>query len=1277
VGFRYTVRRVTLRAARRLTGVLRAQQAGRGGDPDAVWIPSQGMGMIRKNLKAARVPVVAVAAVAVLVASMTSTSNAGAAPSGPNGHPLAPGVKVPAHSLKGKIGAQHATPRAMAHKPGASDTEPGRSAPTGVPASGNYAFLLRLSAASSTAAYNGARPKGTAAARAAAKAQLGAITGAQNTTIAALPSKSRVLYRMHAVMSGLAVVTDVKNFAKLQAISGVTAVYPIAPKSISNSYAVPLQRAPEAWQAYGDLGANSTVAIIDTGVDYTHADFGGVGTVANYDAAKAHFGQPVSPDEFPGPKVIGGWDLVGDDYNPTDPTDPAYNPVPAPDPYPLDCNGHGSHVAGTVAGLGEDANGTTYPGPYDTSTPFSTMLIGPGMAPAAKLYAYRVFGCAGSTNVVSEAIDMAADPNGDGDTSDHVDVINMSLGSDYGSPQDGDSVATNNAAALGITMAISSGNAGDLYDAGGSPGNASRSIAAAASADAYSQVDALRVASPAIGPFAAERSLLYDWTKPDLGAVVPGDATVVQVTQAGNLDGCDPLNPTDAAAVAGHIAFVEWTDNDVNRRCGSVARSDNLASAGAKGFIFADDEESFAAGINGSAVIPGVLVSKSGGDAIRSLLVASTPVTIAGTTANGFAQNLPELDDTLAGFSSRGIGDAGNVKPDVTAVGVSVFSAGSGTGNQGLNDSGTSMASPMVAGTAALVTSLHPDWSVEQVKADIMNTAEQDLWTGPSHTGVKFAPQRVGSGRIDVKAALDNHVLAYNATDTGSVSVSFGPRAVTAPTTLTKTIKVENTGLTAATYQVSYTARTSIPGAVYTVSPSSVTVDPNLSQIVTVTLTIDPTKLTKTIDPTVDRLQGGLPRQYQADSSGLVVLTSADAPDLRVPVYSAPRPASVMTQPASVTMPTGATQSVFLPLSGHNVNQGVGAEAVQSTVAGFELQATSGVLPNCSLTVTSGCVNFSDQRAADLKYVGVTSDAAQVRSIGGNPMADGLTYFAISTQGAWRTPAGIQEFDISIDTNRDGIDDVVLFNTRLTGTDVMVDVLIDRAGNVLDIQAINDSLGDTDTALLGSDTLVMPVATAALGLNPASPRFNYGVAAYSSYQLDALDSVGFTSPLSFDPITPGLAMFGSFDGDASALLFRDSPGSVLKLTRNIAAYAADRGKGLLTVHFHNTAGNKAQVSSLKSASTVSLRVSATKIKVNTKINTLTVVKNTGLVPTGRVNLRHTEGGHGVYATGTLTNGFLSVSFTPHTRGTYRFRAEYLGDANYLPGNSAVITVTVS
>ena len=220
-----------------------------------------------------------------------------------------------------------------------------------------------------------------------------------------------------------------------------------------------------------------------------------MGTVADYQAAKAQLGQPVTPDEFPGPKVVGGYDFAGDAYQ-ADPTTADYNPVPAPDPYPLDCNSHGTHVAGTVAGYGVNADGTTYTGAYNKNTPFSSLRIGPGIAPLAKLYAYRVFGCAGSTDLVSAAIDRAADPNGDGDTSDHVDVINMSLGSDYGSPQDGDSVATDAASKLGITMVVASGNAGDLYDVGGSPGNAPSTIAVAASADAHSVVDALNVTGP-------------------------------------------------------------------------------------------------------------------------------------------------------------------------------------------------------------------------------------------------------------------------------------------------------------------------------------------------------------------------------------------------------------------------------------------------------------------------------------------------------------------------------------------------------------------------------------------------------------------------------------------------------------------------------------------------------------------------------------------------------------------------------------------------------------
>jgi subtilisin family serine protease len=1224
------------------------------------------------------VTVAATAAVG-LVVGLASTSTAGAAPASDK---LAPGAATSHHSLKSAAERAKASPRALDKNTG--------TLPAGVPSSGRYGFLLKLSAGTTQSAYNGTRSKGTSAAKAAAKKQLTAVTSAQNATIAALPSKSKVMYRTHAVLAGVAVTTDVKNYKALTRIHGVTAVYPITPKTASNSYAVPLQGAPEAWKAYGDLGQNSTVAIIDTGVDYTHANFGGVGTTDEYNASKAQQGKPASQathPEFPGPKVVGGYDLAGDDYDATT-TDDTYNPVPSPDPYPLDCNGHGSHVAGTVAGYGENADGSTYTGAYNKNTPFADMRIGPGMAPQAKLYAYRVFGCAGSTDLVSDAIDMAADPNGDGDTSDHVDVINMSLGSDYGSPQDADSVTTNAASALGITMSVASGNAGDLYDVGGSPGDAPRAIAVAASQDAYSQVDALHItSSSAKGDYAAERSVAYDWaTKPDL------QGQVARVSDPANLDGCAPLSTADKAAVNGKIAFVEWTDVDADRKCGSAARAVNLVAAGAIGFIYADDEESFAAGITGSAVIPGVLVAKSGGDAIRTALLNHETVTVGDTTANGFRQIVNGLNDTLASFSSRGINDAGNVKPDVTAVGQSVFSTGNGTGNQGLNDSGTSMATPMVAGTAALVRSQHPDWNPEQVKADIMNTATADLYLEPDHTGKKYAPNRVGSGRIDVKKALDNNTLAYtidnatDGTDNGTVSASFGPLEITPsadPTVLHKTIKVQNTSTAAASYDVAFQNRTTIPGAEYSVSPSSITVDPRSSTTVTLTLTVDPSALTKTIDPTVDRNQADLPREYLADASGLVVFKGDGVPNLRVPAYAAPRPASTMSQAGSVTLPSGAVQQTLLPLTGQQVQQGSGKTAVQSTVAGFELQASSGSLPNCTGDDDASCIAIPDQRAADLKYVGVTSDTPQLTSVGQDPQKLGLTYFSITTQGAWRTPAGIQEFDILIDADRDGKPDFVLFNTRLTDTDVMVDELVDlKTGTVADAEPINDRFGDYDTALFNSDTLVMPVATAALGLGDDS-RIQYSVESYSAYQSAPLDVVGetadgeFDHSLTFDPLHPGVAVYGSYNGNSSPLLFDDSPGSVLALRRDAAAYAADHGKGALIVHFHNTVGNKAQLVSLnKEQASASLTMAPNPATVGQQVTGTVHVTGSvaGVTPTGTVSLR-TTGGTTV-GTAPVADGSAAVKFTVKSKGSAHYVAVYSGDDLYATATSPAVAFTV-
>src|SRR5205823_5485298 len=245
-----------------------------------------------------------------------------------------------------------------------------------------------------------------------------------------------------------------------------------------------------------------------------------------------------------------------------------------------------------------------------------------------------------------------------------------------------------------------------------------------------------------------------------------------------------------------------------------------------------------------------------------------------GTSAGDDRQLIPGDDDEVNSSSSRGIGDAGDVKPDVTGVGTSIFSSAMGTGNQGISFTGTSMSSPEVAGLAALVHSQHSGWTAEEVKADIMNTAEQDLFSGATHSGTRYAPNRVGAGRIDAKAALDNQVLAYVANDPGAVSASFGTVAASSPTTLTKTIDVVNKGGSSATYTVSYDAITALPGATYAVSPSSVTVGAGETQTVTVTLTVTPSLLTKPIDPTVNRTQDTFARDYVADASGRVLFTS-------------------------------------------------------------------------------------------------------------------------------------------------------------------------------------------------------------------------------------------------------------------------------------------------------------------------------------------------------------------------------------------------------------------
>src|SRR5437868_6557558 len=153
-----------------------------------------------------------------------------------------------------------------------------------------------------------------------------------------------VLGQFQHAINGIKVRGTPEQIRAFATLPGVVEVKPVRTYHVVNAESVPFIGAPQAWQGPPGLhGEHIRIAVIDTGVDYTHANFGGPGTVAAWKAAFATSTQPPDPTLFgpDAPKVKGGTDLVGDAYNANNPSS-----VPMPDPNPLDGFGHGSDTSG-------------------------------------------------------------------------------------------------------------------------------------------------------------------------------------------------------------------------------------------------------------------------------------------------------------------------------------------------------------------------------------------------------------------------------------------------------------------------------------------------------------------------------------------------------------------------------------------------------------------------------------------------------------------------------------------------------------------------------------------------------------------------------------------------------------------------------------------------------------------------------------------------------------------------------------------------------------------
>jgi len=842
---------------------------------------------------------------------------------------------------------------------------------------------------------------------------------------------ARVLARFQGALNGIKVNVALRDIAKLRKVPGVLDVLPVGTYSRNNTVAVPYIGAPAVWQLPPQYqGQGVKIAIIDTGIDYTHANFGGPGTAAAYTAAHAASTSPADPALFgPGaPKVKGGIDLVGDDYTGSN------NPVP--DPNPLDCGGHGSHVAGTAAGFGVTSSGQTYTGPYNAAayTP-GAFRIGPGVAPKADLYAVRVFGCSGQTNVVSDAIEWAV--------SNGMDVISMSLGSNYGSAVNSESASIANASAAGILVVAASGNAGPTPYITSAPASSEGAIAVAAT-------DATSVYPGGNMMLSNGKTIKVQ----DSNGASFADGTSYPIVVLRNPDGSVSFGCNEAEYDKTRNGGIDITGKLVvavrGSSCGRVFRAGAGQHFGAAAVAL----------INNAAGYPPVEGAIGHGDTTTN---PYEPVTIPffGVLSSDTASLAPlpapataSVSNTLlanpgfgivASFSSAGprIGDSA-LRPGITAPGVAVVSTLVGSGNGATTMSGTSMATPAVAGTAALVRQAKPGWSVADVRSAI-------LQTGAPTKMSDYSPRNEGSGLVQALGAVNTQAVVRTPND----SISFGYFDLLQDLSSTRTVTVHNYDAKAVQFNISVT-RASGPASAVVSAPPSVVVPGGGDAIFNVTLNMPATAVG------VTHTASGACCKFD-DVGGYLRLTPSNSRlngnvSLTVPYYLVAHSRSNLS--VSSTPSSGAVNMTVSNAGG-----------VQS---GEPDLYSVGLYQPMPQNVTQ----------ADTRAVGVQSWPS-----GG----DSTLVFAVNTYNRISQPNGGLEWDIYIDptgaqTNPANAKYILI----VTNSSYLSSTLLERfvvARYTIATGAI--SLLNYVDAATDNSTLLIPVLASSLDVTPGNPRFHY------------------------------------------------------------------------------------------------------------------------------------------------------------------------------------------
>lgn len=644
------------------------------------------------------------------------------------------------------------------------------------------------------------------------------------------------------------------DLQRLQALPEVVAIYPDEAHTLHMYSSNELIGATALWESaaiggVANAGAGVKVAIIDSGIKIDNPFFDPTG----YSYPE---GYPRGETAYTTPKVIVARQYVRPGATPREGSD-------TPEPGPFDSS-HGTHTAGTAAG---NANTVARIGGIET--------VISGVAPRAYLMNYKTF-YANSSSFSGSAFSIELIAALEDAVLDGADVINNSWGGRaYERPETNPIAQAADAAAdAGVVVVFSAGNEGPDQNTAGSPAYSDKVISVgAASKNRTIATGFVDVVEPAGAPEELQGRPFGEaaFGAPLSGAIGPAPYLPVQTIDGTGL-ACDPL---PAGSYSGQIALIE------RGQCAFSLKAFHAQQAGASAVMIYNSEAggdnvlNMAAGDRADEVfITAVFVPRSLG--VGMVAWYTTHGAAAQVRIDSTARIIEQTGDVLTSFSSRGPSFQATLKPDVIAPGQAILSAGFANG-VGLDvhlgfglSSGTSMSGPHVAGGAALLRQLYPNWTTNDVKSALMSTASRDVWLDTARTQ-RAGVLAQGAGRIDLARAANPGLLFDRP------SVSFGnlqPRPDEA-TRVEATVTARNiSGQT-----LSYNLR-ALPtdGAAFAVnvSPAEITLAPQEQARLTVAVEIP---------------AGNAPGDY----GGLVELAGGTT-DLHLPVWARTLPAEPGTK---------------------------------------------------------------------------------------------------------------------------------------------------------------------------------------------------------------------------------------------------------------------------------------------------------------------------------------------------------------------------------------------